>query len=176
MRITSSVLAALIMFGGTAAANDKKDLIIKTDRFTGESSVILKSFSVASGVDPDGKLVQLGMGAGYFSKNDQIMLTITCYASTYKMLDGADVLALADGERIVLGHFAPGNASLTTAGGVMTNEIIAGYTDRSMLAKLAGAKTLELKVGAWELKLKDKQIEKLREFSGAVPAQRTASK
>jgi hypothetical protein len=163
-------LMATAWLASTTAANESKDVVVRTDKFTGETSVVLKTFSVASGVDADSKLVQLAIGAGYFSKSGQIMLTVQCYASTYKFLDGMDVLALADGERIDLGHFKPGRASLLTSGVVMTNEVIAGYVDRVTLAKLAGAKTLELKVGTWEIKLKDKHVQKLREFAAAVPA------
>jgi hypothetical protein len=171
------LFVALFLFCAAVSASTSKDIIVKTDKFTGETSVVLKSFGVSTFADQNGKLVQLAMGAGYVSKEgSEPMLLITCFASSYKLLDGADVHALADGERIDLGHFKPGTATLSTSVAIMTNEVVAGYIDRTTFSKLANAKDLQFKIEFWQIKLKDKNIEKLREFIAALPAPVLAAK
>lgn len=174
MMIRIAVLSLFLSsFVSFASAND---VTVQKDKFTGETTISLKAMGVGTAWDTDRKMIQLLIAASHSSKDGKIMLAVVAYASSYQFLNGTDVLALVDGERIDLGHFAPGQATISTSPVVMTSEIVAGYVDRAMLAKLANAKTLEIKVGSFEIKLAAKHVKKLKEFASAIPAETIVSK
>jgi hypothetical protein len=151
----------------SSAFAHSKDVVVTTDKFTGETTILLRMFHVGAATDQSYNLVHLSMGASYSMKGGEIILMVFSEAGQYQLLGGADVRALVDGERINLGHFQPSAA--TSLGSGQISEMVGGYLDRATMNKLANAKDVQLRVGAWEIELKGKQIEKLKEFAEAIP-------
>jgi hypothetical protein len=76
-----------------------------------------------------------------------------------------------DGERIALGHFASTKGNADAVGyGVVLSETIAAPVDQSVFEKIAVAKTVEMKIGPYVVKLNAKGIDHFRSFVAALPA------
>lgn len=164
----------VILFGlaGLASAKDK-NVLVQTDKFTGKTKVIMKQMGIGTFAD---KQQAIGIVDLYLAaievqgeaKPDA--LVIYSFASHWQFLDGADVYLLVDGERIDLGHFVSAKGDVTASfGTVVLSETIAADVDRAVLDKIATAHVVEMKIGAYETKLNDKGIERIRAFVAALP-------
>lgn len=156
----------VLFFCGSVFASTSKDVIIRTDKFTGYTATILKEFGVYSFADNEGKLVQLSLSALHSTKDGKITLAVYSWSGRFQFSGGADVFALVDGERIPLGHFAVGKSEITSH---YADEFVAGLIDRETLGKLANGKSVQMRVGSMSFTLKDKHTDKLKEFAAAIP-------
>jgi hypothetical protein len=160
-----AVIVLLVLAAGVASANDK-DVVVQTDKFTGKTTTVLKPVSLGVFTDCGG-LVVLGLTA--VTKDDgRIMVLISSDASCWQFLRGADVHVLAGGNRIDLGHFEPGDGTISPT--AFTNEFIGAYVDRAALEQMAAAGDLQVEVGRYQCKVKPKNIEHLKHFVEALPA------
>lgn len=159
-----SMLVLLLALAGAAAA---QDVVVKTDKFTGRTAIVMRPIML--GVFEDGlSLVTLGLAVDAPTSSDsRIILVIQCDASGWQFLQGADVYALADGARIDLGHFVPQQGVVSTS--AYTTESISAYVELGALAQMANAKDLQLKVGRYECHVKPKNARHLKEFIAALP-------
>lgn len=164
----------VILFGlaGLASAKDK-NVTIETDRFTGQTTVIMKQMSIGTSADKQHLLGIVNLYLSALTLRDQpkpTALVIYSTASQWQFLDGADVYVLADGVRMALGHFVSTKGDVSAFGGVVVlSETIAAPVDRSVIDKMAAAHVVEIKIGPYETKLNDRGIERLRAFVAAIP-------
>jgi hypothetical protein len=160
---TITTLVLLLALAGAVGANEK-DVLVKTDKFTGRTTVMMKPITLGAFID-DLSIVSLGLAAET-APDGRVILVIECDASRWQFLQGADVYALADGQRIDLGHFVPQQGTVSAT--AHTSEAITGYVELPALAQMANAKDLQLKVGRYECHVKPKNGRHLKEFSDAL--------
>lgn len=172
MKRTLIVLAALALLAAGLSAKEK-DIVVTTDKFTGKTAVFMKQMSIGTFSDKTHLMGTVNLYLSACSLHDQpkpTALVIYSYSTNWQFLNGADVYLLADGERIDLGHFVSTKGTADRVGyGVSLNETIAAPVDRSVFDKIAGAKTIEMKIGPYETKLNVKGIERIRAFVAALP-------
>lgn len=169
------VLAAMLTVLATGASAKDKDIVVQTDKFTGITTVMMKQMSVGTFGDKTHSLGLVNLYLAACSLHNQpkpTALVIYSYSDNWQFLGGADVYLLVDGERIDLGHFVStkGNADVI-GNGVSLSETIAAPVDRSVFEKIAGATSVELKIGPYETKLNGKGIDRIRSFVAALPAE-----
>lgn len=171
-------LALIVLLALTAtiapAQTGSKDVTVKTDRFTGFTKTEMEpipigplhGFPDASHTDGYAVLdLSLASGGG------KILLVIESTAKHRQFPEGADVHALADGQRIDLGHLRLHRAVTDTAPRFVINETIGAPIDRSALAKIAAARNVEIRIGSYEATLTVKDIERVRAFVAALPVE-----
>jgi len=161
------ILTGLLFAAAVSAQTPPRNLIVITDRFTGETSVSLRQFHILNTRD-QGSPVQIDLAAIYAS--GKIVILALSTAERLQFSGGADVFALADGERIKLGHFQSGQTVRTGGNYVKVEEIVAGDVGRPIFQKMATAKSLELRIGRWECRVDPADVQKLKEFSTALSA------
>jgi hypothetical protein len=176
MKRILTITAALALLAAGASAQDK-NIVKQTDKFTGKTTVSMKMFGVgplfgfqdATQSSISGASVILALGA-ITGDSGKPGLLIYVTASHWQFLGGTDVHVLADGQPIDLGHFVALKSHVESVGSVTTNEIVVRSVDRSVLDRMANAKDLQMKVGPYEFKINPKNVERLKEFSAALPA------
>jgi len=114
--------------------------------------------------------VELSLYASTSDDDGKIILMVRSIADHWQFLEGADVHVLADGRRIDLGHFRAAGGHVETDIGVSTIEDVASYVERSALGQMASAKDLEIEVGLYACRVNSKNIQRLKEFTMAIPA------
>jgi hypothetical protein len=159
------ILTSLLFAAVVSAQTPPRNLVVITDRFTGETSVSLRQFHILN-VKDQGSRIQIDLAAIYSSGKLVILALST--AEQVQFRGGADVFALADGERIKLGHFQSGQTVRTGGNYVQIEEIVAGDVGRPLFEKMATAKRLELRIGRWECRVDPADVQKLKEFSAAL--------
>jgi hypothetical protein len=173
-KMRSTLVMVLLGALAVGAAATDKNVIVKTDKFTGKSTVIMKEISIGTFSDKThlSGLVNLYLAACSLSDQPKpTALIIYSHSTNWQFLDGADVYLLVDGERIELGHFVSTKGTVDAVGSsVLLNETIAAPIDRSVFDKIGVSKSVEIKIGTYETKLNTKGIERFREFAAALPA------
>jgi hypothetical protein len=162
-------LTSLLFAVAISAQTPPRNLVVTTDRFTGETSVSLRQFHILNTKD-EGSQVQIDLAAIYLS--GKIVILAFSSAERVQFSGGADVFALADGERIKLGHFQSGQTVRTGGNYVKVEEIVTGEVGRPVFEKMATAKSLELRIGRWECHVEPADVHKLKEFSTMLSAVR----
>ena len=163
-----AVMLAIIAVGSSAR---DKNVTVQTDKFTGETSVTMREIGIGTFTDRShlGQNVDLSLAATSLSKQPtpRVLMVIFSYSANWQFLGGADVRLLVDGERIDLGHFAKMKGNID---GRIVTDTVAAPVDLSIFEKIASAKNVEMQIGTYETKLKDKGIERVRAFVAAVAA------
>ncbi len=174
------ILSIVTLFGFLAVgalANDK-DVLVKTDRFTGKTTILMKAIPIGPlfGFEDRqrvcDKAVHFSISLAHeanSSKDPYLVVFVT--AGDWQFLKGADVHLLVDGEPVDLGHFASIDSHVETVAVVLTYETIGGPITRAIVGRMANAKDLQMKVGAYEIRLNAKNIEHLKAFSKALSSQ-----
>lgn len=164
---TLALVAALSFFAGAALANDK-DITVKTDKFTGKTTVLMNRVEIKSA--PFGCCPLIYLQA--MEQDGQISFVFISTSLEWEFLHGADVHVLADGKQIDLGHFARGDGEVGTS---FVTEYLAAKVDRAALEQMANASDLEIEIGQYQCKVKAKNARRLKAFADAT-RQVTASK
>lgn len=173
-RILSIVGLASVLAAGVFAKD--KNIVVKTDRFTGKTSIVMKAIAIGPlfGFEDrqrvSGKAVHFSLSLATeanASKDPYLAFFVT--AGDWQFLKGADVHLLVDGEPIDLGHFVSIDTHVDSVAVVLTCETIGGPVSRAILDRMANAKDLQVKVGVYEIRLNAKNIAHLKEFSDALP-------
>jgi hypothetical protein len=168
--LTIAAVLALLAVG--ASAKDK-NIVVKTDRFTGKTEVMMKEMGVGTFTDKThwGQNVDLTVGAIFSPGPKPLLLMFCSYSKNWQFLGGADVYLLVDGERIDLGHFSAMKGTVDAFISVVVSEAITSNVDRSTIEKISAAKNVEIKIGTYETKLNNKGIERFRAFVAALPVE-----
>ena len=174
-----ALLLLLVMtpFLAAGAPVKDKDVVVKTDKFTGKTTVIMKPFGItpflgyrdASQASTIGVQLRLAAFANAEDGGD-VSLIVYISAAHWQFLNGTDVHVLADGQPIDLGKFVATTGHVEADGVVMTQEAIVGRVDRATLNRLARSSTLELEVGLYQCKVNAKNIKRLKDFGDTLVA------
>jgi hypothetical protein len=171
MKAVVTGLCVFALLAAGASGNDK-NIVVQVDRFTGETTVIMKEIGIGTFTDRShlGQNVELALAATSLSKQPtpRALMVIYSYSANWQFLAGADVHLLVDGERIDLGHFAKMKGNVD---GRIVTDTIAAPVGRSVFEKIAGAKSVEMQIGTYETKLKDKAVDRVRAFVAALPVE-----
>lgn len=165
----AKIVAALVLIAFTAGASfagKDKDVVVKTDKFTGKTSVIMTPVELKSpalGCFPCLNLMAT-------EQDGHIQFIVISNNPDWLFLNGADVHVLADGKPLDLGHFVPADRRINTIVMVTTSEYLTAEVQSSALAAMANAGELEIEVGSFQCKVKPKNARKLKEFSDSIAA------
>jgi hypothetical protein len=141
------------------------------DRFKDQVSVNTK-FELPLGLRGFVGMAQIWMVALYNTKGevpavpDTVAMGFETQTEGWVHLRGAKVIALADSERIDLGHFKSIQSEVLYAGRVM--EVIGASVPLADFLKIANAKKVLMRIGGTEIKLKDDHLEALRDFASRM--------
>ena len=173
---TVALIALLSIFSSPLLAKDK-NVIVTTDKFTGQSTVTMKSFGIGPTFGfPDatqGSLLGVMLSLAAAARADDassVALIVFVTAAHWQFLNGTEVHVLVDGQPIDLGNFVPAASHVDTTGAVTTNETVIGRVDRATFDRLAKATNLDIEVGNYGTKVNPKNINRLKEFDAALPA------
>jgi hypothetical protein len=170
-------LALIFAFGGLMLAQDTKpssDLkqkiktfknnrrfSVRYDKFKNSTHVSVGPFNIGGDKAYIFSGAMLGMGADFFFQGqtlkegvEEIYLVFDSRSKDWRFLDGRDLYAIVDGERMELGK---GERSSDVRRGSVS-ELIIYKLPIDTFSKIANAKAVELKVGSIELKLKDEHL------------------
>jgi hypothetical protein len=164
MKMLAVILLMGIAVAGVAAGD--KDVQVKTDRFTGKTTITMRPIELKSpalGCFPCLDLMAL-------AQDGQVSLVVISSNPEWLFLHGADVHVLADGKPIDLGHFEPADRRVNTFVMVTTTEYVMKTIDRAALDQMAAAGDLQIEVGSFQCKVKPKNAEHLKHFVEALPA------
>lgn len=164
----TAILAIILTLATVAAAKDKSEAIVTTDKFTGATQVVSVPFVIAQ---IGGTAFLMSVYFGHFSDNhpNEVFMTVRCVADTWRFPSGADVHLLIDGEALDLGHFEQRRGNVgEVLGDVKTIEKLGEFIPRATFERMAKAHKLEFEVGTFEGKADDKGLAKMQSFSGAV--------
>jgi len=178
---TLAVIVLLAAFSAPALAKDK-NVFVKTDRFTGKTIIVMKAFGITpflgkADVTQDSTIgVSLSLAAVVHTEDsDNVSFVVYVYAAHWQFLNGADVHMLADGQPIDLGLFVAATSHVDATDDVVTtNEAIVGHANRSTLDRMTNAKDLQIEVGNYQCRVNPKNIQRLKEFSDALPLMKAA--
>jgi hypothetical protein len=137
----------------------------KYDRFEDETHVRLEPKRVLGGFMEDVK-----MGASFFykgqklSKPEYFIIFFVSDTKGWRFLDEAqrELVALADGERLPIGTLD--RDSKVRSGG-WVSEIMVKEVPYETFLKIVNGKKVEMKLGRYELKLKEEHLEALRDLA-----------
>lgn len=170
------ILALLLALTGNAAAQDveqrvkefrnSKKFSIEYDKFTDESRIAVGPFDISDSIKTI-SIYSLRMTARFIFSGKRLTnpaedfaLLFRSRSREWQFLRNHDLYMLIDGERVTVGEAEyDGNVE---SGGV--SEFMRYLVSPDLVKRIAGAKQVELKIGRWEVTLKDEHKEAFRDL------------
>ncbi len=173
--ICASILCTMIFLTATAQSDQPKTVFVKEplivedyDKFDQKTTVRLHPLTVKEGL-----LDEFGIYAGFtypgqtFSTPKTVTLgfAYTSVSEAYapRFDKSRDLILLLDGERVPLGTAEYDKNSAATLIGTMHIETMKLHLPLPAFARIANARTVEARLGSFEMKLEEKHMQGLRQ-------------
>ncbi len=178
-RVTASFLALLFFFSVPVYSQNpafkqkikkfknSRRFFVKYDKFKNETTITAGPFSLTGTMEYMMTDTMIFLYSGFRFEGENITTPVDAFylgfsysGREWQFLKNTDVYALVDGERMHLGE--ADRDSDVHLGGV--EEMLAIKLDQATFSKIAKAKSVELKVGEREFKLKEEHLQSFRDL------------
>jgi len=165
MKKQLGIVLLALTFAVPGHAAKKPNVAVTTDRFTGVTTVLMKTVDIMFTAD---RMCFLRMTAIATSAAPTPTLVIGADCDEWQYLHGVTAHALIDGQRVDFQFNV--TSTKTTFDRPQTHEVLAADVPKDVMDRIAKCQTFEMELGRYAFTLKPKGLEPLRDFNAAVSA------